>query len=168
MTNDVEAENPGPDGTGPDNADHITAGRIFPVHTPFLPISRHPANLAGGEPERADAARNRKLLLAAAQRLIKTQPVSSLTMEAVAHEAGVGKGTVFRRFGSRILGIDSDTAAAWGELMALSERKGANLKAMDGLLAATAVAHNLTLVTRNIRDFDRLGLRLLDPWIEQP
>lgn len=101
MTNDVEAENPGPDGTGPDNADHIDSGRVFPVHTPSLPISRHPANLAGGEPERADAARNRKLLLAAAQRLMKTQPVSSLTMEAVAHEAGVGKGTVFRRFGSR-------------------------------------------------------------------
>lgn len=71
------------------------------------------------------------------------------------------------RFGSRILDIEVDIAAAWGELMALSERRGANLKAMDGLLAATAVARDLTLVTRNTRDFDRLGLRLLDPWIEQ-
>ncbi|MGX1787711.1 PIN domain-containing protein [Bosea sp. NPDC055332] len=75
---------------------------------------------------------------------------------------------VSARFGSRILNIDVDIAAAWGELMALSERRGTNLKAMDGLLAATAVARDLTLVTRNIRDFDRLGLRLLDPWIEQP
>jgi len=71
------------------------------------------------------------------------------------------------RFGDRILDINRDVAAAWGGLMALSERKGANLKAMDGLLAATAIAHDLTFVTRNIRDFDRLGLQLLDPWIEQ-
>lgn len=75
---------------------------------------------------------------------------------------------VSARFGSRILDIEVDIAAAWGELMAMSERRGANLKAMDGLLAATAVARDLTLVTRNIRDFDRLGLRLLDPWVEQP
>lgn len=101
MTNDVEADSPGPDGSGPNNADHIDSGRVFPVHIPSLPISRHPVNLVAGESERADAARNRKLLLAAAQRLMKTQPASSLTMEAVAHEAGVGKGTVFRRFGSR-------------------------------------------------------------------
>lgn len=68
------------------------------------------------------------------------------------------------RFGSRILDIDRDVATAWGELMALSERKGANVQAMDGLLAATAIAHNMTLVTRNLRDFARLDLKLLDPW----
>lgn len=68
------------------------------------------------------------------------------------------------RFGSRILDIDRHVAAAWGELMALSERKGANLQAMDGLLAATAIAHDMTLVTRNLRAFARLDLKLLDPW----
>jgi len=51
--------------------------------------------------ERADAARNRQLLLAAAQHLIDTKGPAAVTMDAVARDAGVGKGTVFRRFGSR-------------------------------------------------------------------
>ena len=51
--------------------------------------------------ERADAARNRRLLLAAAKNLIDNHGASAVTMDAVAREAGVGKGTVFRRFGSR-------------------------------------------------------------------
>ena len=51
-------------------------------------------------PERADAARNRRLVLDAARRLFEENP-SCVTMEAVAAAAGVGKGTVFRRFGDR-------------------------------------------------------------------
>ncbi|MEU7628807.1 TetR/AcrR family transcriptional regulator [Nocardia sp. NPDC049220] len=51
--------------------------------------------------ERADAARNRRLLLDAAQQLVREQGVDCLTMDALAKRAGVGKGTVFRRFGSR-------------------------------------------------------------------
>jgi AcrR family transcriptional regulator len=57
--------------------------------------------LTQSAPERRDAARNRERLLAAAAELIDNCDVSSLTMEAVAAKAGVGKGTVFRRFGSR-------------------------------------------------------------------
>jgi len=55
------------------------------------------------ETERADAARNRILILEAARRLIERVGVDALTMEAVAREASVGKGTIFRRFGSRSL-----------------------------------------------------------------
>jgi AcrR family transcriptional regulator len=51
-------------------------------------------------PERADAARNRRRVLDAAARLFERNP-QCVTMEAVAAEAGVGKGTVFRRFGDR-------------------------------------------------------------------
>ncbi|MFC9997827.1 TetR/AcrR family transcriptional regulator [Nocardia sp. NPDC127526] len=58
--------------------------------------------LADGEtPERADAARNRKLLLDAASELVRRHGANAVTMDAVAKQAGVGKGTVFRRFGSR-------------------------------------------------------------------
>jgi len=51
--------------------------------------------------ERGDAARNRALLLDAARRLIDEHGTDAVTMDAVATAAGVGKGTLFRRFGSR-------------------------------------------------------------------
>ncbi len=51
--------------------------------------------------ERSDAARNREALLAAAARLVEQFGVDAVTMDSVAAEAGVGKGTVFRRFDSR-------------------------------------------------------------------
>lgn len=57
---------------------------------------------AGERPAlRADAARNRTRLLEAASRLMSACGAANLTMEAVATTAGVGKGTVFRRFGDR-------------------------------------------------------------------
>src|SRR3954470_243309 len=52
-------------------------------------------------PERADAARNRRAVLDAAARLFMRDGASCVTMDAVAAEAGVGKGTLFRRFGDR-------------------------------------------------------------------
>lgn len=51
--------------------------------------------------ERADAARNRKRILDAAQRLFTRDGVACTSMDAIALEAGVGKGTLFRRFGDR-------------------------------------------------------------------
>jgi AcrR family transcriptional regulator len=61
----------------------------------LLPLAGEPT------PERADAARNREAILAAALRLVDTRGVGCVSMEAVAAEAGVGKGTVFRRFETR-------------------------------------------------------------------
>jgi AcrR family transcriptional regulator len=57
--------------------------------------------LGDAAPERRDAARNREALLVAAAALIDECGIDSITMDAVAARAGVGKGTVFRRFGSR-------------------------------------------------------------------
>ena len=51
--------------------------------------------------ERGDAARNRALLLDAARRLVAERGAEAVTMDEIAAEAGVGKGTLFRRFGSR-------------------------------------------------------------------
>src|SRR4051794_17490432 len=50
---------------------------------------------------RADAAKNRELILAAAERLFERRGVDQVSMDQIAHEAGVGKGTLFRRFGAR-------------------------------------------------------------------
>jgi AcrR family transcriptional regulator len=51
--------------------------------------------------ERADAARNRRLLLATARKILDEQGTDKLTMDGLAERAGLGKGTVFRRFGTR-------------------------------------------------------------------
>lgn len=72
--------------------------------------------LAGVAAERSDAARNRQALLEAARSLMSACSVDSLTMDAVAAAAGVGKGTVFRRFGSReglMTALLSDQEASW-------------------------------------------------------
>ena len=67
---------------------------------PPLPIIDLPTT--GDAPvERADAARNRRRILAAAERLFASKGVSCTSMDAIAAEAGVGKGTLFRRFGDR-------------------------------------------------------------------
>jgi len=57
-----------------------------------------------------------------------------------------------------------DAWAAMGELMALARRSGRGLASMDGLIAATAIAHDLTLATRNTRDFEGFGIGIVDPW----
>jgi AcrR family transcriptional regulator len=62
---------------------------------PLLPL------LGDTVPERRDAARNREALLVAAEELIDHCGIDGVTMDALAAKAGVGKGTVFRRFGSR-------------------------------------------------------------------
>jgi predicted nucleic acid-binding protein len=64
-------------------------------------------------------------------------------------------------FVGRLLGIDGQVADRWGRMQASARR---TLPVVDGLLAATALHHDLTLVTRNTRDFEGLGVQLVDPW----
>jgi toxin FitB len=66
---------------------------------------------------------------------------------------------IANNFADRILPIDSATALRWGELSA-----GRSLPVIDMLIAATALSRDLTLVTRNTRDFESSGALLLDPW----
>jgi predicted nucleic acid-binding protein len=62
-------------------------------------------------------------------------------------------------YADRIIPLDLRIAELWGRLNVPDP-----LPAVDGLLAATALAHDLTLVTRNIRDVSRTGVRLVDPF----
>ena len=57
------------------------------------------------------------------------------------------------RFEGRVLAIDAKVAERWGEMAALARLQGIALPVIDGLVAATALTHGLTMVTRNIRDF---------------
>ena len=69
-----------------------------------------------------------------------------------------------RRFHERILIIDDGIAQRWGALSATAARKGRPVPVIDGLLAATALHHDLMLVTRDDGDVSATGVPLLDPW----
>lgn len=68
------------------------------------------------------------------------------------------------RFDGRILEVDLDTALVWGRLQGETERSGEKLPVMGALIAATAAAHGLVVATRNVRDMERCGVRVCDPW----
>jgi predicted nucleic acid-binding protein len=67
-------------------------------------------------------------------------------------------------FGDRILPILYSITECWAHLRASQREGGRVLPLADGLIAATALVHDLTLWTRNTRDFDGTGVRLLNPW----
>lgn len=67
-------------------------------------------------------------------------------------------------FAGRILPVTEVIAARWGNLAAAAKKQGIALAVVDGVIAATAVEHNLTLVTRNTKDYAGLGISLLSPW----
>jgi toxin FitB len=64
-------------------------------------------------------------------------------------------------FGGRLLTVDTSVADRWGRLLAGTRRTPA---AIDSLLAATALQHDLRLVTRNVADFNFAGLEVVNPW----
>ena len=66
---------------------------------------------------------------------------------------------VIQRFSGRILTVDTEEADTWGQISAIRP-----VPVVDGLLAATAMAHDMTLVTRNVSDVEGLGVRVLDPF----
>jgi predicted nucleic acid-binding protein len=67
-------------------------------------------------------------------------------------------------FAERILPVNEAVAERWGVLEAERQLRGAPLNTADGLIAATALEHDLTLVTHNGKDFVGLGVQILDPW----
>jgi toxin FitB len=67
-------------------------------------------------------------------------------------------------FAGRILAINEPVAQRWGVLDGKCQLQGTSLNAADGLVAATALEHDLTIVTRNVKDFDGLAVGILNPW----
>jgi len=68
------------------------------------------------------------------------------------------------RFDGRILVIDQEVADRWGLLTAAARNSGIVLPVIDGLLAATALEHNLTLVTRDSGQIPSMGVAVFNPW----
>jgi predicted nucleic acid-binding protein len=67
-------------------------------------------------------------------------------------------------FSGRVLHVDRQVSRRWASLVAQAVRRGRPLPTVDSLIAATALAHDLTIVTRNVRDFDGTGAPTLNPW----
>jgi toxin FitB len=68
------------------------------------------------------------------------------------------------RFEGRILSIDQEVADRWSLLTAAARNSGIVLPVIDGLLAATALEHNLTLVTRDTGQIPSMGIAVFNPW----
>ena len=68
------------------------------------------------------------------------------------------------RFSNRIIHIDLLVAKQWGMIQGVAEKAGRPMPAIDALIAATGIAHRLTVVTRNTRDMRESGATLLNPW----
>jgi len=72
--------------------------------------------------------------------------------------------SVRRRFVGRVVDIDAGIAEMSGNLRGSAYRRGEVLTEMDSLIAACAIARSATLATRNVRDFEKLGIPLVNPW----
>ena len=68
-------------------------------------------------------------------------------------------------FSGRILSVTRSVAERWGVLEGQRQLAGRPLNVPDGQIAATALEHGLTLVTRNVKDFEQLGVSIFNPWI---
>jgi len=69
------------------------------------------------------------------------------------------------RFAGRILAIDAAIADRWGLIAAEAKRRGKALPIIEGLLAATALHHNLTVISRDTSDFTNAQVQVLNPWV---
>lgn len=67
-------------------------------------------------------------------------------------------------FAGRTLPVTEVIAERWGYLAIAAKQRGQTSAVVDGLIAAMALQHDLTLVTRNVRDLSGLGVTLLNPW----
>jgi predicted nucleic acid-binding protein len=67
-------------------------------------------------------------------------------------------------FADRTVAVDASVMRSWAGLQEQATRHGRALPVMDGLFAASALAHDLTLVTRNTADFAATGAKLVNPW----
>ncbi|MFZ5881130.1 MAG: type II toxin-antitoxin system VapC family toxin [Chloroflexota bacterium] len=68
------------------------------------------------------------------------------------------------RYEGKILALDAQALMTWGRLMARLEADGSVMPALDSLIAAIAFTHDMTLVTRNVSDFEKSGVKIANPW----
>lgn len=73
-----------------------------------------------------------------------------------------------QRFKDRVLNITVEEVNKWGEILAAAEKNGRPLPTIDSLIAATALVHDLSVVTRNTQDMEGSGVEVINPWTYEP
>jgi predicted nucleic acid-binding protein len=68
------------------------------------------------------------------------------------------------QYADRLLPINAEIAEIWGAMAAEAQLRGIAMPIIDGLIAATAKHHELTIVTRNVKDFRMWGISVTNPW----
>jgi predicted nucleic acid-binding protein len=99
------------------------------------------------------------LTLAEIRRGIELLPLGKRRTQLEAWQADIETS-----FASRLLPVTKGIGDRWAILSAQAQRRGAPLAIMDGFIAATALEHDLTVATRNVKDFAGLGVTIFNPW----
>ena len=68
------------------------------------------------------------------------------------------------QFAGRVLPVDADVALTWGRVQARAEKRGRPVPVVDGLIAATALANDLIVVTRDGEHMEPTGVEIVNPW----
>lgn len=93
--------------------------------------------------------------------------IASLGETHRAQELRVWQARLVESFRGRILDVDHGVVTTWGRIRAEAKRRGHTSPAIDALIAATALVHDLALVTRNVSDVEMLPVKVFNPWSER-
>jgi predicted nucleic acid-binding protein len=96
--------------------------------------------------------------------------LGELRVGILGYPAGRKRGQLEGWFASVVESIeclpwDARVSLRWASLVALLRRRGQSLPLLDSMIAATALEHGLTVATRNVRDFRRAGVAVVDPFL---
>ncbi len=73
-------------------------------------------------------------------------------------------GSIEQKFEDKILSFNKDVSILWGQLTAQLEKKGHPMSAFDSIICATSMYNNCCLITRNVKDFEKSGIEIINPW----
>jgi len=90
--------------------------------------------------------------------------LSGLPVSGKKEKLAIWLNMLLEEYGDRILAIDLTVAENWGDMQGKADKNGTPMPAIDGLIAAITYTNNMTLVTRNEKDFLPANIPVINPW----